>query len=147
MKMTNKEYAEYVKSKAPGSKLPRNMSLAWLVGGGICVLGQVLLKIYRTVGLDEKIASAAVPVTLVFLSAVMTGLHIYDNVAKWAGAGTLVPITGFSNAMVSPAMEFKSEGLVAGLAAKMFSIAGPVIVFGVIASVIYGLLLKIFGIA
>ena len=144
MKMTAKEYGDFVANKTPQSLVFRNAAMAWLFGGGICALGQGLTRLYELAGLEAERAAACVSVTLIFLSAVLTGLHIYDKIAKVAGAGTLVPITGFANAMVSPAMEFKSEGLVYGLAAKMFTIAGPVIVFGVIASAIYGFLLIIF---
>ena len=145
MKMTNKEYAEYIKKYENTSPLFRNMALAYLVGGLICTLGQAFLNLYLYLGLDKENASTAVPVTLIFLGAAFTGLKVYDNIAKYAGAGTIVPITGFANAVVSPALEFKSEGYVLGMSAKMFIIAGPVIVFGVVASAAYGLLLVCFG--
>ncbi len=145
MKMTNKEYAEYIKKYENTSPLFRNMALAYLVGGLICTLGQAFLNLYLYLGLDKESASTAVPVTLIFLGAAFTGLKVYDNIAKYAGAGTIVPITGFANAVVSPALEFKSEGYVLGMSAKMFIIAGPVIVFGVVASAAYGLLLVWFG--
>lgn len=144
MQMTKKQYVEYIEHKAPKSKVFRNTAMAYLIGGGICAGGQGLIRLYTHFGFPEKLASASASMTLVFLAALLTALHVYDSIAKWAGGGTLVPITGFSNAMVAPAMEFKSEGLVAGLAAKMFSITGPVLVFGIIASMIYGLLLLIF---
>ena len=115
------------------------------MGGLICALGQLILNGYTALGLSEQDAAAATSVSLVFLSAVLTGLSVYDDIAKFAGAGTLVPITGFANAVVSPAIEFKAEGFVTGMAAKMFLIAGPVIVYGTAASVIYGLILVIFG--
>jgi stage V sporulation protein AC len=111
-----------------------------VIGGLICVLGQGLGDAYQWLGLGEKAAGTAVSMSLVFLSALATGLNVYDDLAKYAGAGTLVPITGFANSVVSPAMEFKSEGIVTGMAAKMFIIAGPVLVFGVSASVVYGLI-------
>ncbi|MDR0294387.1 MAG: SpoVA/SpoVAEb family sporulation membrane protein [Oscillospiraceae bacterium] len=141
MNMTKKEYAQYVKSKAPSSRLARDTALAWLSGGAICVLGQGLIDWYKALGLPVETASATASMTLVAAAAVLTAFRAYDSVAKWAGAGTLVPITGFSNSMVAPAMEFKSEGLVAGMAAKMFVIAGPVLVYGVLASMLYGAVL------
>ena len=137
--MTKKEYAKYVKDKAPASHLIRDMALAWIVGGGICVLGQACMALFQTWGLAKENATTATAMALITLAAILTAARVYDNIAKWAGGGTLVPITGFSNAMVAPAMEFKSEGLVAGMAAKMFVIAGPVLVFGITASVIYGI--------
>ena len=109
--------------------------------GRICALGQLILNGYTALGLSEQDAATATSVSLVFLSAVLTGLSVYDDIAKFAGAGTLVPITGFANAVVSPAIEFKAEGFVTGMAAKMFTVAGPVIVYGVTASVIYGIIL------
>lgn len=139
MKMTNAQYAEYVAKREPKSKLARNMLMAFLVGGAICAGGQGLKNLYLYWGLSESVAATAVSISLVFLAAFFTALGVYDKLAKHAGAGTLVPITGFSNSMVSPAMEFKSEGLVLGVAAKMFTIAGPVLVFGICASVLYGL--------
>ena len=116
-----------------------------LIGGGICALGQGFLLWYQRLGIDRDTASAWASITLVFLSILLTGLDLYDSIAKVAGAGTLVPITGFANSMSSAAIEFKSEGWVLGLGAKMFIIAGPVIVYGVSASVIYGILYYIFG--
>ena len=118
---------------------------AFVVGGLICVIGQLILNGFTALDLSEQDAAAATSVSLVFLSAVLTGLSVYDDIAKFAGAGTLVPITGFANAVVSPAIEFKAEGFVTGMAAKMFIIAGPVIVYGTVASVLYGLILVIFG--
>ena len=118
---------------------------AFIVGGLICVIGQLFMEWYNALGLPEKVVKMAVPSTLVFIAALLTGLKLFDKIAKHAGAGTLVPITGFANAIVSPAIEFKSEGQVLGLGAKMFTIAGPVLVFGVTASVIYGLILYVVG--
>ena len=115
------------------------------VGGAICVLGQALLNGYQSLGLDQEQAGTAVSVTLVFAAAVLTGLGWFDKLAKRAGAGTLVPITGFANAMVSPALEFKSEGFITGTAAKLFVVAGPVLVYGISASILYGLLLYFLG--
>ena len=125
MKMTNKEYGEYIKKYESTSPMPKNIVLAYLVGGLICVLGQALFNLYLRLGLDREDALTAVPVTLVFLGALFTGLKLYDNLAKYAGAGTIVPITGFANAIVSPALEFKSEGFILGMSAKMFTRRGP----------------------
>ena len=141
MDMTNKDYDKLVKARAQSSPTWKNVIWAFLVGGTICTIGQVLLKAYQAAGLDEETAGTAVSVTLVLAAALLTGLGIFDNLAKYAGAGTLVPITGFANAMVSPALEFKSEGLITGTAVKLFTVAGPVLTFGISASVIYGLIL------
>lgn len=140
MDMTNKEYDQFVKAHAKSSPTWKNMIWAFLVGGAICTAGQVLLNAYKTAGLDEEAAATGVSVTLVLAAALLTGLGLFDNLAKHAGAGTLVPITGFANAMVSPALEFKSEGLITGTAVKLFTVAGPVLVYGISASVLYGLL-------
>ena len=148
MDMTNKEYGQYVNAKSKSSPSLKNCLWAFCVGGLICTLGQLLLTFYKSYcGLEPDDAAAAVSVTLICLSAILTGLGIFDKIAKHAGAGTLVPITGFANAVVSPALEFKSEGFVTGMAAKMFVIAGPVLVFGISASVVYGILLQLFGLA
>ena len=144
MKVTNSEYGGMADIKAKTAAKPKNLLLAFLVGGTICTIGQALGELYAMWGVSGEIVKSAVPVTLIALGAIFTGLKIYDNLAKHAGAGTIVPITGFANAIVSPAMEFKSEGYVLGLGAKMFVLAGPVIVFGVSSSVIYGLVLWIF---
>ena len=145
MKMTNEEYKNYADRHMPRSRILRNMLRAFVSGGMICAFGQVLLTVFATAGLDFETSCTACSVTLIFLGAVLTGVGVYDELAKFAGAGTLVPITGFSNSVVSPALEFKSEGYITGSAAKMFVIAGPVIVFGVSASVIYGIVLWITG--
>lgn len=145
MKMTKSEYAEYVKKKSPKSPLGTDLLKAFLVGGLICCIGQGIAQTYTHFGLSKDDAGSATSITLIFLGAMLTGFGLYDNIAKFAGAGTLVPITGFANAVVSPALEFKSEGLITGLSSKMFVIAGPVIVFGITASVIYGILLILFG--
>lgn len=121
------------------------MLWAFVVGGAICTLGQGIMEFWKAVGLNEKDAATATSITLVALSALLTGLHLYEKLAKHAGAGTLVPITGFSNSVASPALEFKSEGFVLGTGAKMFTIAGPVIVYGISASILYGIILVIFG--
>ena len=139
--MTNQQYAEYVKRKSPTSPLWGDLLSAFLIGGAICALGQVITELWVMAGLPRADAGTACSMTLVFLGALCTGLGVYDDAAKFGGAGTLVPITGFANAVVSPALEFKSEGFITGTAAKMFIIAGPVIVFGTCASIIYGLIL------
>ena len=138
-KITQQEYAALVKQRAGKSPLGRDMAWAFLVGGAICALGQYLLNLYQRLGLDQDGAGAAASITLIGAAALLTGLGWFDKLAKRAGAGTLVPITGFANAIVSPALEFKTEGLVAGTAAKLFTVAGPVLVFGISASVVYGL--------
>lgn len=139
--MTNQQYAEYVKRKSPTSPLWGDLLRAFLIGGAICALGQVITELWVISGFPRADAGTACSMTLVFLGALCTGLGVYDDAAKFGGAGTLVPITGFANAVVSPALEFKSEGFITGTAAKMFIIAGPVIVFGTCASIIYGLIL------
>lgn len=144
MNTTKREYEVMTKKQSPNSHLVKNMVWAFCVGGLICVVGQALFHLYEFYGLDELDASASVSVTLVFLGALLTGLKVYDNLAKHAGAGTLVPITGFANSIVSPALEFKSEGFVLGMSAKMFTIAGPVLVFGISTSIVYGLILWMF---
>ena len=145
MDMTPQEYQRYVKKMAPKSPIVKNTALAFLVGGAICSLGQLIQNGYLRQGLDPTDAGTATAVTLVFLSALATGLGGYQRLARFAGAGTLVPITGFANAVVSPAIDFKSEGFVTGMAAKMFLVAGPVIVFGTLASVVYGAILQLFA--
>ena len=140
MKMSKQEYDSLVKEMSPNSPLWKDVLLAFLIGGLICTVGQAVLNGFTAVGLDEKNAATATCIAMIFLSAVLTGLSLYDNIAKYAGAGTLVPITGFANAVVSPAVEFKSEGFILGVGAKMFTIAGPVIVYGTVASVVYGVI-------
>ena len=144
MSVTKREYEKMTKQKSPNSPLIKNLIWAFLIGGAICTIGQVILNIYEYYGLNQLDASASTSITLIFLGAILTGLKVYDNIAKKAGAGSLVPITGFANAIVSPALEFKSEGYVLGMSAKMFTIAGPVLVFGIVSSIIYGLFLWIF---
>ncbi|OUQ77981.1 stage V sporulation protein AC [Flavonifractor sp. An100] len=145
MKITNQDYGKLIQERAQPSPTWKNMLWAFVVGGAICTAGQGLSNLYRSWGLSQDLAGTAVSVTLIFAAALLTGLGYFDNIAKRAGAGTLVPITGFANAMVSPALEFKSEGLVTGTAAKLFVVAGPVLVFGISASVIYGLVLCLLG--
>lgn len=147
MHLTPKEYQEMVDKASDPSPLWKDMVSAFVSGGLICLLGQVILNGWKSVGLDQTGAGTAASITLIALAALLTGLHLYDKIAKHAGAGTLVPITGFSNSIASAALEFKSEGLVLGTAAKMFTIAGPVLVFGISASVVYGLVLVLFGMA
>ena len=144
MKLTEKEYGVLAKKRSPNSRLYKNVPVAFAVGGAICMIGQFLTELYKSTGLDASAAGTLTSVTLVFMSAVLTGFGLYDKLAKHAGAGTLVPITGFANAVVSPALEFKTEGYVLGVGAKIFIIAGPVIVYGLSASAFYGLLLFIF---
>ena len=143
--MSPKQYQEYLKSINPKSPLWKNVALAFLVGGAICCLGQALSDWYRFLGLKLEDAATATSVSLVFLSALFTGLGLYHKLARHAGAGTLVPITGFANAVASPAIDFRAEGVVTGTAVKMFTVAGPVIVFGTAASVVYGLVLYLLG--
>ena len=141
MQYSQKEYLSYLKEKSPNSPLWKDMLWAFLVGGAICTVGQGILELYQNrLGLEEQQARTAVSVTMIFLGALLTGLDIYCKIGKYAGAGTLVPITGFAHALVSPAMEFKKEGLVLGLASKMFVIAGPVLVYGITASVGVGVI-------
>ena len=145
MKMTNEEYQAYAEKHMPRSHSRRDALRAFFVGGGICALGQAFTELYLYLGLDKDAAGAACSVTLIFIGAALTGLGVYDKIARYAGAGTLVPITGFSNSVVAPALEFKTEGMVLGTAAKMFIISGPVIVFGTSASVVYGFIYWIFS--
>ncbi len=138
MKMTPKEYQKYVKAKSAKSPIWKNTTFAFVIGGIICMIGQLIQNGWSGLGLGKEDAGTATSCTLVFLSALLTGLNVYHRIARYGGAGTLVPITGFANAVVSPAIDFRSEGFVTGMAAKMFQVAGPVIVFGTCASVIYG---------
>ena len=140
-KMTNEEYQKLADSLAKPSPMLKNTLWAFFVGGSICAFGQLLSNFYMARGLDKEGAGTAVSITLIAVTAVLTGLGVFDSIAKRAGAGTLVPITGFANAVVSPAVEFKTEGFITGTATKLFQVAGPVLVFGISASVIYGLIL------
>ena len=144
--MNKKEYSEYVKKKAKKSPIYKNCTIAFLIGGTICTLGQGLKDIFSSLTGDEKITSSLVCVSLIFLSVLLTGIGVYDNIAKFAGAGTLVPITGFANAVSSAAIDNKSEGYVLGVGAKMFIIAGPVIVFGLLSGAIYGVIYYLAGV-
>lgn len=138
--MTEKEYGKLVQKLSPNSPMWKDCIWAFVVGGLICTLGQLIMNGYLALDLEKESASTATAMTLVALSALFTGLSLYDNLAKHAGAGTLVPITGFANSVAAPAVEFKTEGFILGVGAKMFTIAGPVIVYGLAASVVYGLI-------
>lgn len=141
MEMSNQEYSKYVGAKCKPSPIWKNMAWAFCVGGLICTAGQGLNDLYQSFGLNETSAAIGTSVTLIVVAALLTGFGVFDDIARRAGAGTVVPITGFANAMVSPALEFKSEGFVLGTGAKLFTLAGPVLVYGISASVVYGLIL------
>jgi len=143
--LTDNAYNEMVKKASPPSKGYRNIPMAFIVGGAICALGHFFIELYGRMGLSEDVASPAGSITLVFLAILFTGLNVYDKLARWGGGGALVPITGFANAVAAPALEFKSEGYILGIGAKMFLIAGPVIVYGLTAGVAYGLILYVFN--
>ena len=136
--MTEKEYEKLVQETSPRSPMGKDCLNAFWIGGLICALGQLLMNGYGTLGLEKDAAGTATSMTLVALSALLTGMSLYDDLAKYGGAGTLVPITGFANAIAAPAVEFKTEGFILGVGAKLFTIAGPVIVYGLSASVVYG---------
>jgi stage V sporulation protein AC len=142
---TNKEYQDYVEKKAPKSKILKDTLLAFVIGGLICVLAELIADYMRYRGAAEETVASALPTVMVALGAFFTGLGWYDRLAKYAGAGTIVPITGFANAVVSPAIEFKPEGHVMGIGTRMFAVAGPVIVFGTISSIIVGFVYYLFG--
>ncbi|MBQ4517812.1 MAG: stage V sporulation protein AC [Clostridia bacterium] len=144
--MSKKEYQQYINKKTPNSTLGKDLFFAFLIGGLICIIGQLVTNGLKTLGVSEENTPAFTSVIMIFLGALLTGLGLYDRIAKVAGAGTIVPITGFANSVVSPAMEFKSEGLVLGLAAKIFIIAGPVIVYGIMSSVIVGIIYYVMSI-
>ena len=143
MDMTPREYQQYVKERAPNSPIVKDTAFAFVIGGIICVIGQLVMNGWMAAGLGKEDAGTATSCTLVLLSALLTGLNLYNKLGRFGGAGTLVPITGFANAVVSPAIDFKSEGFVTGMAAKMFTVAGPVIVFGTLSSVVYGVILML----
>ena len=140
MNISNQEYCELAKRVSPPSSMAKTIPMAFLIGGAICTLGEALLNMYAALGFSQDDAGALTSMSLIFLSALLTGFKLYDRIAQVAGAGTLVPITGFANSIVSPALEFKSEGYVLGLGAKMFVIAGPVLVYGISASIVYGII-------
>ena len=140
MKLSKKEYSDIVKKASPPSPILKNCIMAFIVGGVICVFGELLMKLYAYLGLGQQQVKMLVPVTLIFITALLTSLQIFDDIGKKAGAGTLVPITGFANAVASAAIEFKTEGYILGLGAKMFIIAGPVLTYGTVSSVGYGII-------
>ena len=140
MKLTKEQYSEVYKRHTAPSNIVKDCMWAFFVGGFICLIGEIFRNFYLSQGLSEQSVSTAVPITMVFLGVLMTALRVYHKIANKAGAGTLVPITGFANSVCSPAMEFKTEGYVYGMAAKMFIVAGPIIVFGVLSGTIVGLL-------
>ncbi len=142
--MKNKEYEKLVQKHSPNSNIIKNCFVSFIVGGAICAVGQVLFNIYSQYGNDTAQSSTLVSITLIAVSFLLTGLNLYHKIADKAGAGTLVPITGFANAVVAPAIEFRAEGLILGVGAKIFSISGPVIVYGTLASAIYGLIFYFF---
>ena len=141
MQMTKQQYDRYVKRLSPQSPIWKDVLFAFLIGGALCTLAQGIQNWYISLGLEKDMAGTATSVTMIFVGALLTGLSIFDDIAKVAGAGTLVPITGFANSVVAPAMEFRSEGLVLGVSGRMFTIAGPVLVYGISASVVLGLIL------
>lgn len=143
MDISNKDYDKFVKERTEKSPIVKDCVLAFVIGGIICTIGQWILTQYQGAGLDKTDAGAATAVTLVFASALLTGLNLYHRVARFGGAGTLIPITGFANAVVAPAIDYRAEGLITGMATKMFTVAGPVIVFGTAASVVYGVILML----
>lgn len=144
--MNKQEYVDYVEKKSKKSTIVKDCIIAFVIGGIICILGQIITDIAKSLGADEKIASAVCSISLIFLGALLTSLKLYQRIGKVAGAGSIVPITGFSNSIVSPAIEYKSEGLVLGIGANMFKVAGPVLVYGIGSSVIYGLIYYIYTI-
>jgi len=145
MDMTPREYDQFVQARAKKSPTAKNCLFAFLMGGAICTIGQALTDFYGSLGLSQQDAGTATSISLVALSILLTGLNLYNKLGRFGGAGTLVPITGFANAVASPAIDFKAEGFITGTAVKMFTIAGPVIVYGTAASVIYGIILMLFS--
>ncbi len=141
---TNKEYQEYVNQKSPNSPILKNCFNSFWVGGLICTIGQVIMEICKYRGLDTEMSGTIVSISLIFLSAFLTALNLFNKIGKFAGAGSLVPITGFANSIVSPSMEYKSEGYVMGVGAKMFTVAGPVLVYGISTSILVGICYAIF---
>ena len=144
-KVTSEEYQKKVERKVPRSNLCIDCVKAFLIGGAICAIGQGVLNFYLWLKLSKELAAMAVSVTMIFIGVLLTGLDLYRKIAKHGGAGTLVPITGFANAVASPAIEAKTEGYVLGVGVKLFSIAGPVIVYGIAASVAAGIVIYLFG--
>ena len=144
MEISAKDYPEYVQKRMKKSPILKDTARAFVIGGAICVLGQGIMNLWGMTGISKQDAGTATSCTLIFLSALVTGLNLYNKIGRFGGAGTLVPITGFANSVVSPALDFKSEGFITGMAAKMFVVAGPVIVYGTLASAIYGIILLLF---
>lgn len=144
MSISKDEYGKMADKASPPSPVLKNCSFAFLIGGFICMIGQIIFDLCKMRGLEESTCRAIVSMSLVLLTAILTGFGVFDRIAKFAGAGTMVPITGFANSIVSPAMEFKSEGEILGTAANMFKIAGPVIVYGCSSAVLYGIIIYIF---
>lgn len=144
MQLTKKQYALFVQKRSENTSTFKNSIKAYFVGGLICVIGQLFKNFYLSLGLSDTLSSTAVSITLIAIAAILTALHVFDNIARFAGAGTLVPITGFANSVVSPAIEYKNEGFVTGLAQKMFIIAGPVIVYGTATAFLAGLVYYFF---
>lgn len=141
---TKQEYSDYVDQKSPNSPILKNCFNAFWVGGLICSIGQIIMDFCQYQGMDQTAASTVVSIILIAISAILTGLNVFNKIGKFAGAGSLVPITGFANSIVSPAIEYKSEGYVMGVGGKMFTVAGPVLVFGISASVIIGIIATFF---
>lgn len=141
---TKQEYSDYVDKKSPNSPILKNCFNAFWVGGLICSIGQIIMDFCKHKGMDEVASSTVVSITLIAIAAILTGLNIFNKIGKFAGAGSLVPITGFANSIVSPAIEYKSEGYVMGVGGKMFTVAGPVLVFGISSSVIIGIIAALF---
>ena len=142
---TQKEYQDYVDKKSPNSPIWKNCLNSFWVGGLICSIGQIIMEICKSRGLDNEISATITSIILIFLSAFLTALNLFNKIGKFAGAGSLVPITGFANSIVSPAMEYKSEGYVMGVGAKMFTVAGPVLVYGISSSILVGIIYLIFN--
>ena len=143
MHFDRRRYLEKVKAREARSPILKNCLSAFAVGGGICALGQLLLSLYLYAGLSKNDAGTLVAVTLIFLSAFLTGIGVFDSVARVAGAGTLVPVTGFANAVVSPALDNKSEGMIMGVGAKIFTVAGPVLLYATLSGALYGVILYV----
>ena len=143
--MNSNEKKELIKRHSPGSTILKNSSLAFLFGGFICLIGELMNVWYKSIISDEKQAASLVTVTMIVIAALLTAFGLFDKIARYAGAGTLVPVTGFSNAVVSEAMDSKSEGFVLGVGAKIFTVAGPVILFGIASGVLYGVIYYLFG--
>lgn len=142
---SKEEYQQYVDQKTPNSPILKNCFNAFWVGGLICAIGQIIFEICKTRGIEETVSYSIVSIILIFISAFLTALNLFNKIGKFAGAGSLVPITGFANSIVSPAMEYKSEGYVLGVGAKMFTVAGPVLVYGISSSIIIGIIYLIFN--